>query len=337
MTEEERIAEEQASLAAAPISRPEPVWAGSAPADIEFANATEPRMRSYAEAGMPAASFINADVAPTGEVISGSYDSTLDDLRNLKAQEAAQRYKGQQLYQSLISGGATPAEAYRASAHLINYAHPETTLKMEALMQKRAPVVNPSIMNATPVKDAAGNVIGHAVFDPITGKIHKTFDVSRKPEPVAIRTEKVLKDQMDESRKQIGRDMRAYQSADDEQRTEIARRITAERTRLQKLEQDYQKGGAALAPAPVPAGTPAIAPPPTWGTEFIQRSPEGFVDIGNPDRPAAAVTTPNPAGGFTISKPQAIAAPAKNEVRRMVGNRTAVFDAATKKFLRYEN
>lgn len=133
--EEERIRLEQESL---PVARA-PVWAGSAASDIDAANAAQPMQRSFAEPGQEARGFIAADVSPTGEVISGSYDSTQDDLRNVKAQEMAMRYKGQRLYSSLIEGGATPAEAYRASAHLINFSDPAAAVKMEALMQKNKP------------------------------------------------------------------------------------------------------------------------------------------------------------------------------------------------------
>lgn len=144
--ERERARLEEEALIAA--SQP-PIWAGSAAADIDAFNAGPPiavtaptqigstqyqQELARAQAG---SGFIAPDISPTGEVITPGYDPTRDFAR-IKSEEAAMRYKGQQLYQSLVSGGATPAEAYRAAGHLLNFSNPLAQVKAEDLISRRA-------------------------------------------------------------------------------------------------------------------------------------------------------------------------------------------------------
>lgn len=64
-----------------------------------------------------AGGFIAAEVSPFGEVLAEGYDSNYVDpvrlAQRTKLEMAAKRYKGQQMYASLIKNGATPAEAIR--------------------------------------------------------------------------------------------------------------------------------------------------------------------------------------------------------------------------------
>lgn len=61
--------------------------------------------------------FVATEVSPLGEVIAPGFDSSYQTQEQLieqaKLEAAAQRYKGQQMYASLIKNGATPAEAIR--------------------------------------------------------------------------------------------------------------------------------------------------------------------------------------------------------------------------------
>jgi hypothetical protein len=128
-------------------------------------NADQPGTRTIAYGGVPDATqyrqelqraqagngFINADVGPGGEVITPGRDPVLDDLRQGKAQELAMRYKGQQLYKSLVDGGATPAEAYRASGHLLNYSNPIKQVQLDAMLARQQPL-QPEVRTVDGVK-----------------------------------------------------------------------------------------------------------------------------------------------------------------------------------------
>src|SRR5690349_20994967 len=83
-----------------------------------------------------ASAFIAPEVTPFNEVLSPGYDSEAADLHAAKARELAMRYKGQQQYAALIERGATPAEAYRATGHLLNYSNPEVQVKMDRLLNR---------------------------------------------------------------------------------------------------------------------------------------------------------------------------------------------------------
>lgn len=71
------------------------------------------------ERGQYASSFIAPNIDPFGRTISGpGFD---DRERN---EEEAMRTRGWHEYNQLIDGGATQEEAYRRTAHLINWKHP---------------------------------------------------------------------------------------------------------------------------------------------------------------------------------------------------------------------
>lgn len=292
LLEEERLRREQESY---PVARA-PVYAGSPAADIDAANAAAPMQRSYVEPGQEARGFIAADVGPTGNVISGSYDSAPDDLRALQAHEAAIRYKGMQTYRSLLQGGATPAEAYRLAGADLNFSNPLQAMKLQMQMQKNQPKQPKPLETIT--KD------GHTFYRTPTGGL---APLSGGDEYVKS-SQRMLDKQIDDSRKQIAKDYTIATRADvdEDEKAAATRRVVAERGRLAKLEADYKTGSTnwthgATSPAPGPNGITSPAPSPT----FTQKSKEGFVMIGDPDRPSNAVTTKNPEGGFTIAKPGA--------------------------------
>lgn len=68
-----------------------------------------------------ARSYIAPNVSDFGEVISPA----VYDEREFQSQELAMRARGQMEYSQLVSGGATPEEAYRRTAHLLNWNHPD--------------------------------------------------------------------------------------------------------------------------------------------------------------------------------------------------------------------
>lgn len=286
LLEEERLRREQEAL---PIARA-PVYAGSPAEDIDAANAAAPMQRSYVEPGQEARGFIAADVGPTGDVISGSYDSAPDDFRALQAQEAAIRYKGMQTYRSLVQGGATPAEAYRLAGADLNFSNPDRALKAESLMQKNKPKQPQPLEIIT--KD------GHSYYRTPTGGL----TLIPGGDDYQKAGQRMLDKQIDDSRRKIAADDKIIANAntDEEDKTAAMRRVRLEQGELNKLMDSYKAGStnythASSAPMPPNASSPT----------FIQKSPEGFAMIGNPGRPAAAVTAPNPEGGFTIAKPQA--------------------------------
>lgn len=70
--------------------------------------------------------FINAEVDPFGRVLQPMVTPAIQDAAmKAAAEERAARFSGQQQYASLLKGGATPEEAYRATAHLLNFNHPD--------------------------------------------------------------------------------------------------------------------------------------------------------------------------------------------------------------------
>lgn len=106
-------------------------------------------------------------------------------LAKMQAEEAAVRYAGQSEFNQLVSGGATPAEALRRTATKIFFNHPDKMV--QAFSRLEAPGVIPSTINAIPIKDASGNIIGSSVFSP-EGKLHAThFSGSLSPELQAQR------------------------------------------------------------------------------------------------------------------------------------------------------
>lgn len=60
-----------------------------------------------------ASGYIAPHVDEFGQVQSTAYDSRAADI---EAETLARRFKGQQLYQSLVDGGASPSEAFRLAA-----------------------------------------------------------------------------------------------------------------------------------------------------------------------------------------------------------------------------
>lgn len=131
-----------------PAMEPPPVWQGSSVAEIDQFNAQpavitgerttigSPQYNQELARAQAGSGFIAPDIGPGGNVITPGYDPSTD-LRRIRSEELATRYKGQQLYQSLVQGGATPAEAYRAAGHLLNFSNPLAQVKTEEFLARR--------------------------------------------------------------------------------------------------------------------------------------------------------------------------------------------------------
>lgn len=148
--ERARLEEEARLLALQQAQQaPPPVWQGGSVAEIDQFNAQpavitgerttigSPQYQQELARAQAGSGFIAPEVALTGEVITPGYDPSTD-LRRIRSEELATRYKGQQLYQSLVQGGATPAEAYRAAGHLLNFSNPLAQVKTEEFLARRA-------------------------------------------------------------------------------------------------------------------------------------------------------------------------------------------------------
>lgn len=68
--------------------------------------------------------FINADVSAEGRVLSPMISPELSPQAAAIAEMRARQFSGQQKYRKLIEGGATPEEAYRASAFDLHAGNP---------------------------------------------------------------------------------------------------------------------------------------------------------------------------------------------------------------------
>lgn len=81
-----------------------------------------------------ASGYIAPHVDEFGQVQSTAYDSRAADM---EAETLARRFKGQQLYQSLVDGGASPSEAFRLAAPDLLYNDIKGQLKAAPRMNQQ--------------------------------------------------------------------------------------------------------------------------------------------------------------------------------------------------------
>lgn len=101
--------------------------------------------------------FIAAEVSPFGEVLQEQVDPGFQDpaliAQQLKLEAAAQRYKGQQMYASLIKNGATPAEAIRLAGQDL-FANNPTGLVNAVVRSQPRPVPLQRMLKGQPTRAA---------------------------------------------------------------------------------------------------------------------------------------------------------------------------------------
>lgn len=264
--------------------------------------------------------YIAPNVSLTGEVITGAYDPVPDRLREAQAQELAMRYEGQRLYHSLVQGGATPAEAYRAAGHKLNYSNPLAQVKLDSMLDKqRRPLLSPEVQSVDGVKMFRSGPNSWArVPDPRTA----TSKPVKMPPDVAVQ-QKNLQGQITTARKDLERATR-----DAEKSPEAARRALAYRDQLAALEQQavvastnwMAKGGV-----PIPELNPNVD----------QAGWNQIKDAWNTPAVTPQAGPVNPVAPTTPKAETPAPAEAREEVVRLVKGRRAVYDAATKQFLRW--
>lgn len=92
-----------------------------------------------------------------------------EEENRIKAEQNAIRFAGQQEYQSLVEGGATPEEALRRTAHKLYYNSPEHLTA--ALRYTKPPPPLATNIQAVPIMGADGKPIGMGVPNP-RGGVH---------------------------------------------------------------------------------------------------------------------------------------------------------------------
>jgi hypothetical protein len=154
----------------------------------------------------------------------------------IDAEEAAIRMQGQREAQQLIAGGATPEEAFRRTIFKINYNHPERTA--QGLHLVSSPGIVPNSIQATPVKDAAGNIIGQTIVPPAGVKIHASqFTPPAKTPPDVLATQKNTQGEIELAQRELTQARKDISAAlDDKEKQEAARRALGARQRLTDLE-----------------------------------------------------------------------------------------------------
>lgn len=239
--------------------------------------------------GRYASSFIAPNVSDFGEVISPA----VYDQRAFQSDELAMRARGQLEYSQLVNAGATPEEAYRRTAHLLNWNHPDK------LAQALARIPGED----TPFTPVMESVDGGRVLRTSPRGAHFIRDI---PEPAPKMPASVkagqdaLQRQINATYKQIDADYRTATKpdADPDEKAAAARRVITARERVGALENELQRGS-----------TNWMAKPPTINPM--------------PDAPTQPIATPPPAEVVEV-------------VRTTKDGRKAIFDASTKRFLRYQ-
>jgi hypothetical protein len=165
------------------ISRTDPTTIGSEQYNRELAKAQEPI----------------SDRAYPGNEADVNWDdvSRLVNLRlraeqqKAKAEEQAIRFAGQQEYQQLIDGGATPQEALRRTAHKLYYNSPAHLTA--ALRFTQPPAAAPTELKAQPITTPDGKQIGWGIPNP-RGGVHLVNEPGSRTAPMteAQKVEKTL-------------------------------------------------------------------------------------------------------------------------------------------------
>lgn len=190
--------------------------------------------------------FVNANVSPTGEVITGAYDPATDP-RAIAAEQAATSYKRQQLYGSLLRDGSTAAEAFRfANSRYPDIKSAPGLMRAETALARRAPM-QPEIQTVDGVRIMR---TGPASF----ARIPEARPLNTKPPVVPLDTaasQKILTGRITDTRADLARAKKEIETNPDN--VDAARRANIYQNQLRELEQQFQTGstnfmGAAQAP-----------------------------------------------------------------------------------------
>lgn len=245
--------------------------------------------------------FINADVGPGGNVITPGYDPERDP-RAIVARREAENLQRNQYVASLVNGGATMAEALRAAyGRYPGAANPSVAMKAEQLALRQ---------NFKPKTWTEGGVIFAQ-----TGPDQVRSYLAPKPEKIIP-----------------GKPSAAILTKDDV----LKRQIADLRAQLK----------------PGPAGISLLAPEESEKIQGqIARKEQERIDLFNTPESNPKVDLPGweamrdrfnaPPRPQAPEQPAPIATPSQakavNEIRRMTKDgKVAVYDAETKKFIRFE-
>lgn len=239
-----------------PMIMPEEVWSGS-PSDVIDAANAQPGIVSQTTPEQDR--FIIQRNEDERNAALG-----IDPLRARKAkvdaEESAIRFSGQQEFNQLVSGGATPEEALRRTAGKLFFNHPDKL----AMALNRVPSAGetPTSLTGVPIT-LGGKTVGTAVYDP-RGRLHATqfAPTSVKPPPEVIAQERVTRSQMDSARREIEQARKDVAKAiDEKEKQEATRRQLAAQNKLSDLEKSYVVGTTNWMNTPTPTATQTNAVP----------------------------------------------------------------------------
>ena len=220
-----------------PMIMPEEVWRGSTPDAIDAANAQP----GIATPTTPEQDRFIIQRNEDERNASLGIDPLKARKAKVDAEESAIRFSGQQEFNQLVSGGATPEEALRRTAGKLFFNHPD---KM-AMALSRVPEAGavPSTVNAVPIT-VGGKTVGTAVYDQ-RGRLHATQfqPTTVKPPPEIVAQERVNRSQMDSARRELEQARKDISKAlDPQEKQDAARRALAAQNKLADLEKAYVAG-----------------------------------------------------------------------------------------------
>ena len=215
----------------------------------------------------------------------------------IQAEEDAVHFAGQKQFEQLVAAGMPPEKALRETGHLIFWNHFDKMASAYSHMPDAAKI--PTQLSGTPIVDPnTGAHLGWSVIDPRTGGVHSTeFPKPAQIPPDAAAKQKMTAGEIGMLERDLNRQRKALEA--DPNNTDLARAALATQQRLEGLRQQYVVGST------------------NWMGQARSMPPR--VDFMNPATQSPAAPTGN-----------------ANEVIRFTRDgKRAIFDAATKKFLRF--
>jgi hypothetical protein len=222
---------------------------------------------------LEASGYIAPFVDEFGQAQSTAYDSRQADI---EAQTMARRFKGAQLYQSLVSGGATPPEAFRLAA-------PDLLFNDVSAQIKAIPKMGSQPFNPTFTDVEGGRLLRRGP---------NSVQFIRNPTPPADQAEKELsrrRTRLDEGQLAIARQdlQRAKAIRDKLEKSDPGRMQAAQEVaRLESALGELQTGYTNI-PQSTAVSIPSALEPQT----VVERTPEGIsMRRETPQRPAETAT-----------------------------------------------
>lgn len=188
--------------------------------------------------------FIAAEVSNNGELLQPGVDPNYRSPEQLIIQDklatAAKRFKGQQMYASLIKGGASPAEAIRLAGADMFAANPAGNVS--AVLHSQPKPALPTTITPQALRDEKGNIIAHGVIGPSGGVqiIRPRAEVKEKMPADVVESQKKLDGEIVDVRRDLERAKRELEK--DPGNNDAARRALNYQNQLTKLREQSQVG-----------------------------------------------------------------------------------------------